>query len=80
MGKPLMIRKEDDEQIERLKERMQAKKKIDVVRTALSLLEDHLRRQERVKRWTRAASLVGSSSMEILKEFQTGPRFKRHEP
>lgn len=77
MGKPLMIREEDNEQIERLKERMQAKKKIDVVRTALSLLEDHLRRQERVKRWTKAAGLVGSSGMEILKEFQTSSRFKK---
>ena len=77
MGKPLMIREEDNEQIERLKERMQAKKKIDVVRVALSLLEDHLRRQERVRRWVRAANLVGSSGMEVFRDFQANSPIKK---
>lgn len=77
MGKPLMIREEDDAQIERLKTHMHLKKKIDVVRTALGLLEEHLQRQERIKRWEKAAKLVGASGLETLKDFQTPSRFKK---
>jgi hypothetical protein len=76
MGKPLMIQIEDDARIERLKEKMGAKTKIDVVRTALKLLEAEVSRSERIKRWEKAAKLVGKSGLAVLKEFQTTDRFK----
>jgi hypothetical protein len=76
MGKPLMIQEADDSRIEILKEKIGAKTKIDVVRTALTLLEEDVSRAERVKRWERAARIVGKSGMSVLKEFQTKNRFK----
>ena len=76
MGKPLMIQPEDDTRIEILKEKTGAKSKVDVVRTALSLLEADIKRAERVKRWERAAKIVGKSGLDVLKEFQTPKRFK----
>lgn len=77
MGKPLMIQIEDDKKIEKLKEKMGAKTKIEVVRTALKLLEEDIARAERIKRWERAVKIAGNSSMEVLKEFQTKDRFKK---
>jgi hypothetical protein len=76
MGKPLMIQPEDDSRIEILKEKTGAKSKVDVVRTALSLLEADVKRAEKVKRWEKAAKIVGKSGLEVLKEFQTSERFK----
>lgn len=76
MGKPLMIQIEDDARIEKLKEKIGAKTKIDVVRTALKLLEADISKAERVKRWEKAAKLIGKSGLDILKEFQTSTRFK----
>ena len=76
MGKPLMIQIEDDIRIERLKEKTGAKTKIDVVRTALKLLEADVSRAERVKRWEKAAKVVGRSGLSVLKKFQTSGRFK----
>ena len=77
MGKPLMIQPEDDNRIESLKEKTGAKSKVDVVRAALALLEEDVRRSERVKRWERAAKVVGKSGLDVLKEFQTPERFKK---
>lgn len=77
VGKPLMIQIEDDARIEKLKEKMGAKTKIDVVRTALKLLEADLSKAERIKRWEKSAKLVGKSGLEILKEFQAPERFKK---
>ncbi len=76
MGKPLMIQPEDDNRIEILKEKTGAKSKVDVVRTALSLLEADVKRAERVKRWERAAKIIGKSGLDVLKEFRTTDRFK----
>ncbi len=76
MGKPLMIQPEDDNRIENLKEKTGAKSKVDVVRAALSLLEEDVKRSERVRRWERAAKVVGKSGLDVLKEFQTTERFK----
>ena len=76
MGKPLMIQPEDDNRIQILKEKTGAKSKVDVVRTALSLLEAAVKRAERIKRWERAAKIVGKSGLDVLKEFQTAERFK----
>ncbi len=77
MGKPLMIQIEDDVRIEKLKEKMGAKTKIDVVRTALKLLEADVSRAERVKRWENAAKVIGKSGLDVLKDFQTSDRFKK---
>lgn len=77
MGKPLMIQIEDDARIEKLKEKMGAKTKIDVVRKALKLLEADVSKAERIKRWEKSAKLVGKSGIEVLKEFQTVDRFKK---
>jgi|JI8StandDraft_1071087.scaffolds.fasta_scaffold148314_1 Arc/MetJ-type ribon-helix-helix transcriptional regulator len=76
MGKPLMIQPEDDNRIESLKEKTGARSKVDVVRAALTLLEEDVKRSERVKRWERAAKVVGKSGLDVLKEFQTKERFK----
>ena len=76
MGKPLMIQPEDDNRIESLKEQTGARSKVDVVRAALTLLEEDVKRSERVKRWERAAKVVGKSGLDVLKEFQTKERFK----
>lgn len=59
-----------------LKKKTGAKSKVDVVRTALALLEADVKRAERVKRWEKAAKVIGSSGLEVLKEFQTPERFK----
>lgn len=77
MGKPLMIQQDDENRIEKLKKKMGAKTKIDVVRTALSLLEADVSRAERVKRWQKAAKIVGSSGLEVLRDFQSSERFKK---
>lgn len=77
MGKPLMIQPEDDNRIESLKEKTGARSKVDVVRAALTLLEEDVKRSERVKRWERAAKVVGKSGLDVLKEFQTTERFKK---
>ena len=50
MGKPMMLQEDDAERIESLKERLDARTKIDVVRSALDLLERDAERAERVTR------------------------------
>ncbi len=77
MGKPLMIQPDDFERIESLKKKTGAPTKIDVVRTALGLLEAQVAREERVRRWKKAARLVADSSYEVLKDFQPHSRIKR---
>ena len=72
-----MIQPEDNTRIEILKEKTGARSKVDVIRTALSLLEAEIKRAERVKRWERAAKIVGKSGLDLLKEFQTRERFKK---
>ena len=77
MGKPLMIQQADDARIERLKRRTGARSKVDVVRAALTLLEADVSRTERVRRWERAARIVGRSGVDFMKDFQTKSRFKK---
>ncbi len=77
MGKPLMIKLEDDARIEKLKAKMGAKTKIDVVRSALGLLEADVSRAERIRKWEKSAKIVGKSGLEVLEEFQTSDRFKK---
>lgn len=77
MGKPLMIQSQDNDKIEELKAKLGVKTKIEVLRSALVLLEEKLSKEARVKRWQSASRIVGNSSMDILKEFQTAQRFEK---
>jgi len=77
MGKLLMLREEDDRRIVRLKRRLRARSKVDVVRSALALLEAQAERAERITRWRRAAPLVAESSLEVLRDFQPYSRLGR---
>lgn len=74
VGKPLMLRDEDDKRIERLKRRLGAPTKVQVVRSALDLLEAKADREEKIARWRRAAQLVAAESMRVNREFQEGHR------
>jgi len=74
MGKPLMLREDDDRRIERLKTRLGAPSKVAVVRSALDLLEKQAERAERVVRWRRAARVAAASSAEVLRDFQPHSR------
>lgn len=76
MGKPLTIQKEDDAKIEVLKKRLGLKTKIEVVRSALRLLEAEASRTLRIERWKKAAKIVGNSGIEVLNEFSNPNRFK----
>jgi len=77
MGKPLMLQEADAERIETLKQRMGAHTKIEVVRSALDLLERSTERGERVRRWERAVKLVATESRAVQREFRPHSRFKR---
>jgi len=77
VGKPLMLRDDDDRRIVRLKRRLGAPSKVDVVRSALTLLEARAERAERVVRWRRAARLAAASSLEVLHDFQPHSRLRR---
>jgi hypothetical protein len=77
MGKPLMLQESDAERIEDLKKRLGARTKIQVVRSALDLLERSAERGERVARWRRAARVVARESRHVLREFQSHSRLPR---
>lgn len=77
MGKPLMIQLDDENKINDLKERLQAKTKIEVVRAGLRLLEKEVSRREKAQRWRRAAANVAQGSKEVNLEFQKYSRLKR---
>jgi cob(I)alamin adenosyltransferase len=69
MGKPLMLQADDAERIESLKKRLKARTKIEVVRSALDLLERDAERVERVANWRRAVGLVTRESCVALRDF-----------
>ncbi len=77
MGKPLMLQAADAERIEALKRRLGARTKIDVVRSALDLLERNAEKMERVARWRKAAAMVASESRKVSREFQRHSRLGR---
>ena len=77
MGKPLMLQEADAERIETLKKRLGARTKIDVVRSALDLLERDAENRERVVRWRRAARMVATESRKVSREFQRHSRLGR---
>lgn len=76
MGIPLMIQENDNLRIEHLKKDFGIRKKIDVVRAGLTLLEKEAEHQRKINRWKKAAKLVSKSSAEINKEFQLLTRIK----
>jgi hypothetical protein len=78
MGKPLMLQEADDERIESLEKRLNARTKIDVVRSALDLLERDAERTERVARWRKATAVVAPESHAALRDFRPGSRL--HHP
>ena len=77
MGKPLMLQEGDAKRIEALKERLGARTKIEVVRSALDLLEHDAERQERVAKWRRAVGVVGRESRAALRDFRSHSRLHR---
>lgn len=72
-----MLQEDDARRIEVLKKRLGARTKIEVVRTALDLLERDAERAERVARWRRAVRLVAGESRRVGREFQRHSRLRR---
>ena len=77
MGKPLMLQEADDRRIEALRKRLGTKTKVDVVRTALTLLERDAERADRVIRWQRAVRVAAGESRKALREFRPHSRLRR---
>ncbi len=77
MGKPLMLQEEDAERIESLKKRLGARTKIDVLRSALALLERDAERREKVVQWRKAVALAADESRAVLSEFRSHSRLRR---
>ena len=76
MGIPLTIKPEDNEKLLLLKKQTGAKSKVEVLRTALTLYELQVAKKERIKKWKKAASLIGDTSLEVLNDFKTKNRFE----
>jgi hypothetical protein len=72
-----MLQEADAERIETLKKRLGARTKIEVVRSALDLLERDAERAERVARWRKAAGIVARESQKVSREFQRHNRLGR---
>ena len=72
-----MLQEADAARIEALKNRLGARTKIDVVRSALDLLERDAEKRERVSRWRRAARMVAPESRKVSREFQRYSRLGR---
>lgn len=70
MSIALMLQDEDNQRIEKLKKSLGIRKKVDVVRAALQLLEKDAARKKRIKRWKLAVKMVAKNSEEINKDFQ----------
>jgi len=72
-----MLQEADAERIETLKKRLGARTKIDVVRSALDLLERDADRTELVARWRKAVRLVAGESRKVSREFRRHSRLAR---
>ena len=77
MGKLLMLQEADAARIETLKKRLGARTKIEVVRSALALLERDAERADRVVRWRKAARMAAAESRHVSREFQRHSRLAR---
>lgn len=73
----MMIQEYDDRRIEALKNRLQARTKVEVVRAGLDLLERDAERRARIARWRRAARLAARTSRVVNREFQAYTRLGR---
>jgi hypothetical protein len=73
----LMIQDDDDRRIQRLQARLGIRRKVDVVRAGMALLEQEADRQTRVARWRRAATLAAPTSKVVNADFQIASRVKR---
>jgi len=67
MGVPLMLQEADARRIEALKKRIGARTKVEVVRTALDMLERDAERTARVVRWERAVRLAARTSRRAIR-------------
>jgi hypothetical protein len=72
-----MLQEADAERIESLKKRLQARTKIEVVRSALDLLERDAERAERVAKWRRAVRVAAPESRAVLRDFRPHSRLRR---
>lgn len=79
MGKLLMLKVEDDKRLEKLRKVLKIKSKVQVLRDALSLLEERVQKTERIERWKKSVELAAPSSAEINQDFQKHTRLKRDE-
>jgi hypothetical protein len=77
MGKPLMLQEADADRNESLKKRLGARTKIEVVRSALDLLERDAERVERVPKWRKAVGVVACESRAVLRDFRPHSRLDR---
>jgi hypothetical protein len=72
-----MLQEADAERIESLKKRVGARTKIEVVRSALDLLERDAERVERVAQWRKAVGVVARESRAVLRDFRPHSRLRR---
>jgi hypothetical protein len=77
MGVPLMLQEADARRIELLKKKLGARSKVEVVRSALDLLERRALRAERVSRWERAVKVAAPESRGALRDFRKLSRLPR---
>ena len=66
-----MLRNEDSLRIARLKHRLHAKSKAEVIRRGIELVEKEIERRDRIARWRRAAQLVAHRDLDTLRDFRT---------
>jgi hypothetical protein len=72
-----MLQEGDAQRIESLKQRLGARTKIEVVRSALDLLERDAERMEQVARWRKAVEAVAGESRAVLRAFHPHSRLRR---
>ena len=77
MGVPLMLQEADAKRIEALKKRLGAATKVEVVRTALGLLERDAERTARAARWARAVKLAAPTSRDAIAAFRRHSRLNK---
>ena len=77
VGVPLMLQEADARRIEALKKQIGARTKVEVVRTALDLLEREAERSARVVRWERAVKITAATSRRALAEFRSQSRLHK---
>lgn len=77
MGKPLMLQEADAARIESLKKRLHVRTKIEVVRSALDLLERDAERTDRIAKWNKAVGVAVRESRTALRDFHPHNRLRQ---